>query len=437
MAKGDFRRHRVVILGAGFAGLAAAKDLCRADEVSVTVIDRSSTHTYHPYLYEVATGLMHGHDLVGAAALTRGASFDYEHLLKGWGCGFVHAVVTGVDHTRRQVTTDDGEIYSFDTLVVAFGFDTDYFDIPRLAERSLRMNSLLDALALRERLMDFVARKRLGKEVALRVLVGGGGATGVETAAELANFFQHRQRMGELHSGDWNVRLVEASPRLMSMLPPHLSSHVLRRLEKLGVKVMLDTCIKRVEDQHVILAPRPLKSGESQDALLCEFRAESERAFEAEVLIWCGGVRGSASSAVLGLPLDRKGRLSVDPTLRVSGTDGVYAAGDCASLVNPADGKPVPALAQAAIEMGHVVASNILHTLRGQKLFAMPFHPYPTVIPLGGKNALAAVGYAHPGGFVGWCVRQATALFYYLSILPPAKATFTFIRGVFSYTRND
>lgn len=437
MAKGDFRRHRVVILGAGFAGLAAAKDLSRADEVSVVVIDRSPTHTYHPYLYEVATGLMHGRDLVGAAALTRGVSFDYEYLLRGWHVGFAHNGVSAVDFSRKVVTTDDDETYPFDTLIVAFGFDTDFFDIPGLADRSMRMNTLPDALALRERLMNFVAKKRLGKEVALRVLIGGGGATGVETAAELAHFFQHRQRMGELHSGDWNVRLVEASPRLLSMLPPHLSGHALRRLEKLGVKVMLDTCIKRVEDHHVILAPRPLKPGETTDGLLCEFRAEAERAFEADVLVWCGGVRGSASTKLLGLPLDRKDRLAVDQTLRVPGTNGVYAVGDCASLVNPVDGKPVPGLAQSAIEMGHVAATNILRTLRNQKLFPFPFHPYPTVIPLGGKNALAHLGYIHPRGVLGWSVRQAATVLYYVTILPFFNSVFTFIRAVFSYTRND
>lgn len=451
MAKGDFRRHRVVILGAGFAGLAAAKHLCGQDEVTVTVIDRSPTHTYHPLLYEVATGLAHGQDMVGAASLSRGVSFDYAQLLAHWGCGFIQAQVKAVDHARRVVETDDGEVYPFDTLIVAFGFETDFFGIPGLAECSFKLNSLDNALVIRDRLMRFVQRKRQGKEVSLRVLIGGGGATGVETAAELANFFGARQRMGELHSGDWNIRLVEASPRLLSMLPSHLSTHVLRRLESLGVKVMLDTCIKRVEpmkqksdagdeicaSSHVILAPRPLREGETTDSLVCEFRSEAERAFEADVLVWCGGIRGSSSSAVVGLPVDRKGRLAVDPTLHVVGVDSVYAIGDCASLVNPADGKPVPSLAQSAVEMGHVAAGNILHTLRGEKLFALPFHFYSTVIPLGGKHALASFSRTHAWGFFGWCIRQAATLRYYWSVLPVRLVFSAFVRGALTYTRND
>lgn len=431
------RRQKVVVLGAGFAGLAAAKRLCRRPEVEVTVVDKNAAHTYHPLLYEVATGLTHGRDMLGEAALSRGVSFSYERVLRRWGCGFVRAEVAGVDLGRRMVRCADGDEMPFDWLIVAFGFETDHFGIPNLAERSFRLGSLEDALGIRRRVLDFLDHKKRGKEVALRILVGGGGATGVETAAELANFFQARQRAHELHSGDWSIRLVEASPRLLSMLPPEQSGHVLGRLEKLGVKVMLDTCIKRIDDHHVILAPRPLKPGESPDVLLCEFRAEAERAFEAEVVVWCGGIRGSAATAMLGLPLDRKGRLAVDPTLAVSGATRVLAVGDCATLTDPESGRPVPNLAQSAIEMGHLAADNVLRASRGEPPRSFRFHPYPTVIPLGGKHALAHFGGWHVWGFAGWLVRLAATLRYWLSILPVGDALMTFFRSTMSYTSND
>ncbi len=437
MAQGGKKRARVLVLGAGFGGLAAVKRLCGRAEVEVTVIDKAVSHTYYPLLYEVATGFTHGRDMIGEAALARGVSFSYEKMLKRWGCGFVCAPVIAVDAARRTVTTAEWEEYPYDYLVVAFGFATDYFDIPRLAERSLQLASLDDALAIRDRILDYLDRKKRGKEVSLRIMIGGGGPTGVETAAELANFFRARQQAGEIHSGDWIIRLVEASPRLLSMLPPAVSGRVLKRLEHLGVKVMLDTCFKRVEGTRVILAPRPLRPGESPEALACEFRPEAERAFEAEVVIWCGGVRGSAAAAFVGLPLDRKGRIVVDPTLAAAGADRIFAIGDCAALTNPEDGKPVPALAQSAIEMGALAAENILRRTRGARATSFRFHPYPTIIPLGGKTALAHFGTWHVWGFPGWLLRQAVTFRYWLSVLSPVKALFIFVRSTLSYMSND
>lgn len=427
---------RVLILGAGFGGLAAARRLRRNPDVEVTLIDRVATHAYYPALYEVATGLMHGRDMLGEAALSRGVSISYTRILARWGCGFVRASVAAVDPGKKLVRTEDGEEYTYDYLVVSFGFASDFFGIAGLQERSFTLTSLEDALAIRRRIMDYLDRKKRGQEVSLRVLIGGGGATGVETAAELANFFRGRQKAGELHSGDWSIRLVEASPRLLSMLPPDASAAVLRRLERLGVKVMLDTCIKRVDDHHVILAPRPLKPGESVDALVCEFRAEAERAFEAEVILWCGGIRGSASGAMLGLALDRKGRIPVDPTMAAAAPD-VFAVGDCAALADPESGKPVPNLAQSAIEMGALAAENILRRIHGLPPQSFRFHTYATVIPLGGKNALAHFGTSSVSGILGYVVRQGASFRYWLTILPFAVALRDFIRSTFSYMSND
>lgn len=436
MPGGNAPRARVLILGAGFGGLAAARRLRGSPDVEVTLIDRNAAHAYYPLLYEVATGLTHGRDLVGEAALSRGVAIAYERILKRWGCGFVRAAVTSVDPGKKTVRTDDGEEHPYDHLVVSFGFAPDFFGIVGLKERAFSLCCLDDALAVRGRIMDYLDRKKRGQDVSLRVLIGGGGATGVETAAELANFFRGRQRAGELHSGDWNVRLVEASPRLLSMLPPEASAAVLRRLESLGVKVMLDTCIKRVEDHHVVLAPRPLKPGESVDALVCEFRAEAERSFEADVLLWCGGIRGASAAALLGVALDRKGRIPVDATLAAAAPD-VSAVGDCAALTDPESGKPVPNLAQSAIEMGTLAGENILRRIHGLPQRPFRFHGYPAVIPLGGKSAVAQVGAWRLSGFLGFLVRQAATFGYWKKILPFPVALRDFVRSTFSYMSND
>ncbi|MEK7073655.1 MAG: FAD-dependent oxidoreductase [Patescibacteria group bacterium] len=430
------KRQRVLILGAGFGGLAAARRLRRNPDVTVTLIDRGPAHTFYSMLYEVATGFMHGRDILGEAALARGVSISYERILSRWGCGYVRATVTAVDLGKKIVRTDDGDAHAYDYLIVSFGFAPDFFGIAGLQERAFTLSSLADALAVRSRIMGYLDRKKRGQEVSLRIMIGGGGATGVETAAELANFFHGRQKAGELHSGDWSIRLVEASPRLLSMLPPDASAAALKRLEQLGVKVMLDTCIKRVEDHHVILTPRPLRPGESLDALVCEFRAEAERAFEAEVVIWCGGIRGSASTAMLGLALDRKGRIPVDPTMAAAAPD-VFVVGDCAALVDPESGKPVPNLAQSAAEMGALAGENILRRVHAQPPQSFVFHTYATVIPLGGKNALAHFGTWYLSGLPGYVVRQAASFRYWLTILPFAIVLRDFVRSTFSYMSND
>ncbi len=433
---GGTQRARVLILGAGFAGLAAARRLCRNPDVEVTLIDRNAKHAYYPLLYEVATGLMHGRNMMGEAALARGVSIPYEHIFARWGCGYVRATVMAVDPAKKTVRTDDGGEYSYDFLVVAFGFITDFFGIAGLQEHAFTLTSLEDALAIRGRIKDYLDRKKRGQEVSLRIMIGGGGASGVETAAEFANFFRGRQRVGELHSGDWSIRLVEASPRLLSMLPPEASGDVLKRLERLGVKVMLDTCIKRVEDRHVILAPRPLKPGESAEALACEFRAEAERTFEADVLIWCGGIRGSAAAGMLGVALDRKGRIPVDATLAAS-APGVFVVGDCAALSDPENGKPVPNMAQSAVEMGALAGENILRRIRGRQPQLFRFHAYATVIPLGGKSALAHFGTWHLKGLLGFAVRQAATFRYWYAVLPFHIALRDFVRSTLAYMSND
>lgn len=419
----------ILILGGGFGGLKAARELGKRKGAEVVLVDRVKHHLYTPLLYEVASGCMTDGGMRGGMELAAGATVSFEKLLKECcGVGFVQGEVARIDPTDSMIELATGTKLPYHSLIVALGSETDYYGISGLKENSYALKTRADALLIRQRIQEFIEKKRRREEVQIQIVVGGGGATGVEFSAELAMCFRRMVRLGQLSDGDWSVTLIEASPRLLGMLKPEVSDLVLRRLAKLGVKVLRDTCIKRATAKGVVLAPRPLKPGESVESLVCDFRSESEKRFEADVIIWTGGVRSNAIVATTGLPLDPKGRLIVDDKMRVKGSKNIFAIGDCASLVDPKTKRPVPQLAQSAIEMADVAA---------QKVSIFKFHNYSAIIPLGAKNAVAVVGKFVLTGPLGWCLRQAADLRYYMSILPLGAALHFWWHGAKEFSKND
>lgn len=422
-------KKTILILGGGFGGLKAARELGKREGAEVVLVDRVNHHLYTPLLYEVASGCMTDGGMGGGMELAAGATVSFQKLLKECcGVGFIQGEVVRIDPIGQTVELASKTKLPYHTLIVALGSETDYYGIPGLKENSYALKTRADALLIRQRIQEFIEKKKNREEVQIQILVGGGGATGVEFSAELANCFRRMVRMRQISDGDWSVTLVEASSRLLGMLKPEVSELVLRRLAGLGVKVLRDTCIKRATAKGVVLAPRPLKPGESVETLVCDFRSESEKRFEADVIIWTGGVRSNAVVATANLPMDPKGRLLVDDKMRVQGAKNIYAIGDCASLVDPKTKRPVPQLAQSAIEMAVVAA---------QKVSKFKFHDYPAIIPLGAKNAVAVIGRFVAAGRIGWCLRQAADLRYYMSILPFGAALHFWWRGAKEFSKND
>ena len=403
----------------------------------VILLDRADHHLYTPLLYEVASSCLEG---MPERKLAAGVTSRLSEFAREAGFEFYKGEVSSVDWNNKKVALSDGSALDFEALVFAVGAETDFFDIPNLAETAYTLKTLDDALKLRRKIMEFIAKKKEGKEVQIQIIIGGGGATGVESAAELAGSFHHLVKKGEIKDGDWSITLVEATSRVLSMLIPAVSEYARLRLEKLGVKVLRDTCIKRVENGNVVLAPRPLKAGENPEALLCDFRTEMEKKFEADVLIWAGGIRANPLLSKLGLPVDRKGRVEVGTTMEVKGKEreNVYAVGDCAFLADPKTGAAPPAIAQAALEQARVAAANIINDLQGMKTRRhYRFRAYPVIAPLGGKSAVAAFRGMVIRGFCGYLLRQASDLRYFLTILPFWKAVKLWFKGALVYIHND
>lgn len=431
----------IVIIGGGFGGLRVAYELVKHGSLKrgerVILLDKNDHHTYTPLLYEVASGFV---KKMAPKDLTSGVTLKLGECAKNIGFEFYKGEVKSVDWISRKVVLTDASTIDFKVLVLAVGAETDFFGIPGLKETAFTLKTIDDAMRIRKEIMRHLEHNKKGKEIQIQIIVGGGGATGVEFAAELAGSFRHLEQELKLDPGAWSVTLVEAGPRILSMFPNSTSYRARRRLEKLGVKVLRDTCIKRAEGNSVVLSARPLRAGESQEALLCDFRPESEHKFDADILVWAGGVRASHLLENLGLTVDEKGRVEVSGTMELPGMEreNVYALGDCAKFIDQNLKKAAPALAQVAIEQAKVAAKNIQFDLEGLKTRVnYAIKQYPTITPLGGKNAIASFGQSQIWGVLGWIIRQSADLRYFLSILPFWKAFKLWLIGATVYTQND
>ncbi len=400
----------ILILGAGFGGLRCALDLARkvSSEWKVVLVDRDNYQIYYPQLYELVLP-EDGQDCVVPIA----------KIIRGTGIEFVQSEVQGIDCKNKTVTLAKGSALAFEYLVLALGAGTDYFGVEGLEAGACTLKSLTDAQCIREKIEKFLKGAVQGQSNEFEVVIGGAGATGVEVAAELAYLFR------KIPKGLWSIHLVEALSSVLWMFPPEVGKYAHKRLTNLGVHVMLDTCIKKVVgDSHqqvtqveVILAPRPLKPGETESALACDFLPEHEKRISADLLLWAGGVRATPLLTKCAMPVDKKGRMEVDEYLRTKAFENVFAIGDNATLIDPKTQKPVPATAQAAVEHGRLAAQNIALAINGKAPQPYRFHDFSAVIPLGHKDAVAVFGGKIWCGRLAWILRKAADCRYFVGIL--------------------
>lgn len=432
-----------MILGAGFGGLRTALDLTKyqkkreiPEEWEIVLIDKNSYHLYTPLLYEVAAGYI-GDDAPSEREFRTGAALPIEFIISGRKIKFIQSEVRTIDCANKYLGLNGGEKICYDYLVLALGAKTEYFDVSKAEECSYSFKTMHDALVIRRKIVDLLALLRRGNKDRLRIVICGGGATGSEFAAELANFFKRLEKQKIISRRHWSITLIEASPRVVSAFGPKVSGMARLRLENLGVKVMVDVCVKSASFGKITLAPRPLKKGEKEEDLLCEFLSEKEKEIKADMLIWTAGIRAVNILERCGLPVDVKGRLLVDEYLRVKEADNIFAIGDNAFLLDPKTRQPAPALAQAAILQGKIAAANISRLIQDKPLLLYEFPEFPSIVPLGGKRAAAKIGNLVLGGFFAWLLHKLADLRYFLKILPQLKAFKVFLKGLRIYLKND
>lgn len=350
-AAGPSADHPVIIIGGGFAGLACAKELGRAN-VPTILIDAQNYHLFVPLLYQVATAALSPADI--AQPIRR--------ILRRHPRTQVRmATVEGIDAAARAVVLAGGERVSYSRLVIATGSICNYFGHDEWASHAPCPRSLGDATGIRARLLSALERAEHSRDPQerrklLTFVIIGGGPTGVEMAgavAELVSGMLGRE-FRALDPADARILLVEAGPRLLTAFPEPLADYAAGKLEKLGVMVMTERRVAAIEEGAVVL------DGET---------------IAAETIIWGAGTRAAPSATWLGLTGDRAGRIPVDRNLAVQGMAGVYALGDVA-LCHDADGKPLPALAQVAKQQGEHLGKELAKALQSRAPIEAALPPF-------------------------------------------------------------
>lgn len=401
---------RVVIIGAGFAGINAAKKLERAP-VRVTVVDRKNHHTFQPLLYQVALAVLSPAEIASPVRTVLREASNVEVLL---------GEVAGFDLEKRLVRIDDLDL-PYDFLIVASGATHAYFGHPEWEQYAPGLKTIEDALEIRRRvLLAFEVAERAaiaqGSSPPLNFVVIGAGPTGVELAGAIADI-SRRYMESDFRAIDparARIILLEGGPRVLPVYPEDLSASAERQLTEMGVEVRTDAMVTNVEPGLVTVGKEKIP---------------------AAVILWGAGVSASPLGRMLGAPTDRAGRVPVTPDLTVPGHPEVFVAGDLAA-VTMKDGRPVPGVAPAAIQMGKFAARQIQRSVEGKRREEFAYLDKGTLATIGRSRAVADFGKLHFSGYLAWLAWLFIHLFFLIGfrnrilvMMEWAWAYFTYNQG--------
>jgi NADH dehydrogenase len=403
------RQRQVVIIGSGFAGLAAARALRRVP-LRIKIVDRSNHHLFQPLLYQVATAALSPADIATPIRRIFRRQRNVEVLL---------AEATAIDVPGKRVVLADGEVL-YDYLIVATGATHAYFGHDEWAEFAPGLKSLKDALRIRQHvLMAFEIAEREPDELRRRAwmtfLVVGGGPTGVELAGTLAEVSRQTLARDFRHIDTASARviLVEGTQRILGAYPEDLSAKAREQLERLGVAVWTSGQVTGIDGDGVCIGPERI---------------------HARTVLWAAGVAASPLARTLGVPLDRAGRVLVEPDLTLPGRDDVFIIGDLAHFED--NGAVVPGVAPAAMQQGRHAARNVLAALEGRP--RQPFHyvDQGMLATIGRGAGIAKIGRVRASGVVAWLLWLFVHIFFLIGfrnrlvvMIQWAWSYFTFDRG--------
>jgi NADH:ubiquinone reductase (H+-translocating) len=377
---GDGRQTtpRIVIVGGGFGGLYAARALA-PEPVQITLVDRRNYHLFQPLLYQVATASLSPGDI---------AQPIRSILRKHRNVRVLQAEVTGIDLAVRQVQLADGTL-PYDYLILATGARHSYFGHDEWAPLAPGLKSLDDALEIRRRILSaFEAAERATdpalRQALLTFVVVGGGPTGVELAGAIAEIARHTvaDDFRAIDPTQARVLLLEGLPRILTAFPEDLSASAERALQALGVEVRTGAIVTRITPEAVYVG---------------------ETVISTRTTLWAAGVAASPLARSLGVPLDRSGRVLVEPDLTVPGHPEAYVVGDLAAFTHQGE-RPLPGLAAVAIQEGRAAAENVRRSVRGQRHKRFRYVDRGNLATIGRGAAVADVDGRHLSGHTAWLV---------------------------------
>jgi NADH dehydrogenase len=399
------QQQHVLILGGGFAGLACAKAL-NDERFRITLVDRWNHHLFQPLLYQVATA---GLTIAEVAQPLRSILAAHKNVTT------LMDDVTRIDLDAKQVLLRE-HVLSYDYLVIGLGAKTGYFGHPEWAAYTIGLKSLNDAMSIRKEVLLAFERAESADNPAetakqLTMVVVGGGPTGVEMAGSLAELSQVvlKEDFRRIDPSLARVHLVEAGARLLPSFPAELSEYTRLRLEKMGVTVHLNSPVREVGDGYVVTGAGRIES---------------------KIIVWAAGVEASeVTRTLMGIPLDRSGRIEVQPDLSLPGYPEVFAAGDLVALTDP-NGVRVPGVSPAAIQMGQFIAKLIPSEGMAVPRSAFVYWDKGSMATIGRKAAVVSLSGVQVRGFLAWLMWLFVHLLFLMGMRNRASV---FLHWVWSY----
>lgn len=406
------RVPHLVVVGGGFAGLWATRALAR-ERIRITLVDRRNHHLFQPLLYQVATAGLSAPDIAAPLRHILGHQRNVEVRL---------GEVVAIDKQARQIRMADGSTLDYDSLLLATGATHAYFGNDQWADDAPGLKTLDDAIALRRKLLLAFERAEAEPDPArkaawLSFAIVGGGPTGVELAGTLAEIARHtlRNEFRHIDPASAKVRLVEAGPRVLSSFPEVLSLKARRQLEKLGVEVLTGTPVSNIDSQGFTLG---------------------DQFVPARTVVWAAGVAASPLARTLDVPLDRAGRVPVQPDLTLPDHPELFVAGDLAAL-SQADGKPVPGVAPAAKQMGKYVAEVVRARLHGTPAPGpFTYADYGNLATIGRMAAIVHLGRLQLSGVLAWWFWLAAHVFFLIGFRNRIVVLLNWAVAYWSYQRS-
>lgn len=412
----------IVIVGGGFGGVRVAKILAKTNrDIHITIIDKSRYHIFYPDLYEVATANLSEtfahvprefYELESTAAYPLEDIFSHELNVT-----VICDEVTGINFEKNEITLQSNKIKQYDYLVLGLGSETNYYDIPGLYEHAFPLKNLWDAMSVRNALDEIFFNT--AKKSTVTIVIGGGGFTGCEFTGELCYFVrQLAKQHGHSLDDTISIVLVEGSSSLLSALSPWVQKKTKIRLEKLGVRVIINSTIQSVEDKAIVL--------------------KNEAKIPFDILIWTAGVRANKlTSKNFGLTLKKNFCITVDTSLRVPPFDNVFGVGDITYCVDESTGRSMPMTAMVALSQANVVAKNIKNSLLKKPLISYKPSYSGFIIPLGSRFGIIESHGIHIAGIIPWIAKRLVALHYWSGIIGRKKAFILSKNGIKLFIRND
>ncbi len=411
---------KIVILGAGFAGIRAALNAEKIfrGRAEVILIDKNSYHLFTPALYEVASAYGIKRE-PHAVTLRQTVAVPIKDIIDLTSIKFIQAEVRVVDLKEKKISISGGEELPFDSLVIALGSQTSDFGVNGVAKYSIPFKTIGDALRVYNQIEKLFRDAGDGKLVLpIKIFVIGAGFTGIELASEIANCARKLSHDFGLNKKAYQISLFEQAPKILPMVSDEEREVVVKRLTELGIIIMANSQIEEINGQSL--------------------RMKDGHVLHGSAIIWTAGVMPNTFlKSISDLPLTEKGKVKVDQYLRVLGFDSIYAAGDIIDFIDPITQKQIPAMAFNAIEQAKLIVKNIYLSSQERKL--KPYQPKPGswIAPIGGKWALAHTGLLDLKGLPGWVIREIVDFRYLNSILSFNKAATLFRNEIKFFTRND